>query len=86
MSVATVNVPRVLNFTEADVSLPPVWWRTEDGTVLIRCGGCGLPIGIAGWDIAQDGTVHPSIHHVLPPCGWHVFARLLDWEAPDATD
>lgn len=84
MSVSTINVPRVTGFTEADKATAPVWWFASDSkggrVVLLTCGGCGMPVGIDGWEIAGDGTVSPSLHHVLPDCGWHVFVRLLDWD------
>ncbi len=74
-----VEFRRVLNWDEAEAVDPPVWWRADDGSILITCGGCGIVTGLPGWDIAADGTVTPSIWHNEPQCGWHIWARLLDW-------
>jgi hypothetical protein len=79
-SVSNVEIPRVAGFTEADTAEAPVWWQSDDGTVLISCGGCGNYSTIKGWSIADDGTVTPSFFHNESYCGWHVFARLIDWQ------
>lgn len=69
-------------------------WSKSIGWVSVRCGNtaCGRRAtlrdapnakvrkdGTKGHDIADDGTVTPSI--VCPYCGegWHVWGRLLDW-------
>lgn len=83
MSVPTIDVPRVRGFTEADTEPAPVWFGSRD-QLLVTCGGCGMALDISTWGIDESGVVTPSIHHIEPSCGWHVFLRLLDWEAqPD---
>lgn len=64
---------------------------TADGrrSAKVWCGGCGGFGFLDGHDIADDGTVSPSL--VCPHgCGWHVWAQLELWppgsETPDDLD
>jgi hypothetical protein len=62
------------------------WWRTEyeDGSlVILSCPGCNAPMSLQsprqrGHDIAQDGTVSPSVG--CPQCGYHEFIKLEGWQ------
>lgn len=33
------------------------------------------------WNIADDGTVTPSVHFL--DCGWHDYVKLIGWETSD---
>lgn len=58
------------------------WFTWRDRTML-RCE-CGLTMAIGDrHQIADDGTVTPSLHHKAndeADCGLHVFGRLVGWE------
>lgn len=49
---------------------------------LVDSDGSEWPLradGTRGHDIAEDGTVTPSVVCPHAPCTWHVFVRLGDW-------
>lgn len=70
----------------------PCWWFTQvevDGRPrlskpLIKCGGCGMPLGIRQHHVHPDGRVTASILHSLPyGCDWHVFVELEGYDGPE---
>lgn len=86
-----VDIPRGADVNEIIGS--PAWWphnnTAETGMVMIRCN-CGALLSIDvmnKWRIDDRGFVRESVLHTrggVPgspgsDCGWHVFARLLDW-------
>lgn len=90
---AHVDIPRGPDADEfSRVEHSPAWWPFLDtetgGGVMIRCD-CGelLSIDVKNkWRIDEGGNVRESILHTRGGakgsdvrCGWHVFARLLDW-------
>ena len=69
---------------------PGQWIKDSQGQVWLMCphdhhNGTGHLSIIYGrkdgedWDISAGGTVTPSVHVVMPDCGWHVFAHLEGW-------
>ena len=76
--MSVVLIPFVFE-RRRNVEPMPAWGLEGDG-VWIRCK-CGLVLGIDDHEIAEDGTVSPSIHHSEPgvECGWHVMAKLESW-------
>lgn len=75
-----IDLPRVLNYTEAEAKEGPLWWRPDHGSIVLRCGCGELYILDGRWSVAVDGSVTPSVWHNTPACGWHYFIRLLDWD------
>lgn len=75
-----IDLPRVLNYTEAETKEGPLWWCADHGSIVCRCGCGELYILDGRWSVAADGAVTPSIWHNTPECGWHYFVRLLDWD------
>lgn len=62
---------------------PGSWWllRVLKGTSSSKsasfiCPKCGLKAYLTDHDIAEDGTVSPS---VLCDCGFHDNLKLLEW-------
>ena len=69
---------------------PGTWYAVGVATSIVCPEGhdSWLASETAGQDepyhtVAADGTVHPSVVCPWKGCTWHVFARLLDWVAPD---
>lgn len=80
-----VPLPRVAAWTAPwEKPCGPGWTLLHDGTVQLVCA-CGVLLGSpTNHSIDADGTINASIVCDRPscgraPCGWHVFARLLDW-------
>jgi hypothetical protein len=80
-----LRIPKLDSFEDPQPG--PGWVPiTQDGRPVrpvLRCGGCGMMIGIRGHAISADGHVTPSVHHVQPPCGWHVFVVLDGYDGPE---
>lgn len=76
-----VQIPRVEK-RQRNVEPMPAWGRDAGGHLWLRCK-CGLPMGLDDHTVAADGTVSPSLWHQDDGhgCGWHVWGRLLDWDA-----
>ena len=79
-------------------STPGMWRATTNGekrSAVISCPGCGDVNSLshgdmnAGWTIAADGTVRPSVDHswpirktdgtVIPSCTFHDNVKLEGW-------
>lgn len=75
----TINIPK-LKDGEDPWGTPNRWWIRSDGQVMITCPKCGMILGIPTHEIHQDGTVHPSVLHSFPECGWHEFVKLEDYQ------
>lgn len=79
MSANRVELPKV-QARKSLVEPSPAWGRDAGGEVFIRCS-CGVCMNLdREHAIDTEGNVNPSLHHAEPQCGWHVFARLLDWD------
>jgi hypothetical protein len=50
----------------------------DDRSVLVRCPGCGQ-IATLDHDVADDGTVTPSLVCPVEGCNFHEFVRLDGW-------
>jgi hypothetical protein len=59
----------------------PLWIPVDDTSgsrsAIVFCPACRNPGFLKGHTVDDRGVVSPSI---LCACGWHVFARLLDWQ------
>jgi len=88
-----VDIPR--SHTTDRALLPPGHWRARDmgdglWIVVVCCPRCerratlhksvGFPD--RGHQVAEDGTVTPSIVCPSSDCDWHVWGRLLCWKEP----
>lgn len=73
-----IVIPRT-DARKSFVDPKPAWGRDASGELFIRCGGCGLCMGL-GHEIAANGDVSPSLFHDSQECGWHVFGTLQDWD------
>lgn len=80
-----VELPRLDRWTPPwKTPCGPGWTLLHDGTVQLVCA-CGVLMGSpTAHSIDADGTINASIICDRPscgraPCGWHVFARLIDW-------
>ena len=72
---------RVLIARAEEGGTPGTWYRVlgESAPALV-CGGCGKSGGrLSDHEIADDGTVNPSILCPHDGCGWHVWGRLEGW-------
>lgn len=68
-----IEVPRA-----AERDMPPLSWDvTSAGHVILRCPNGHL--GVLDHEIAEDGTVHPSVVCAREGCDFHDFIRLLHW-------
>lgn len=85
MSVATVLIPRANDYDDGQARRDyPLYIPVTDDIKrwpLVWCPECGELGNCGNHTVAADGTMNGSI---LCRCGWHVFARLLDWD-PDAS-
>lgn len=64
-----------------DPNLPPgTWnlWTTGKRRVLFSCPKCGQT-GLLNHEIADDGTVTPSVQCPKTGCGFHEMIRLSGW-------
>ena len=76
-----IDIPAGVDWDAAEAAESyPLWIPVNDSdgkrSAIVFCPGCRNPGFLKGHTVAADGTVTPSI---LCACGWHVFARLLDW-------
>ena len=72
-----VGLRKVAAWAELDLG---TWCNMHKGPPWVRCPECGVRGALTDHSIAADGSISPSL--VCPAgCGWHVFARLLGWEA-----
>lgn len=59
------------------------WLKTSDSQVAIACARGHLafldPAHEIADEIADDGTIHPSLVCPEESCDWHVFGRLKGW-------
>jgi hypothetical protein len=61
---------------------PPGWSRDDDGRLRVRCA-CGYWMACTNHRIDEDGTMFASWLHPKDDaldCGYHVMARLVDWD------
>lgn len=63
---------------------PPNTWkgyRRADGSrgAIYTCPN-GHTASLEGWEIAEDGTVTPSVDCSPNGCSFHARIRLLDWD------
>lgn len=59
------------------------WWRiTSDGKETARavCPSCGVSGSLEDHEIADDGTVSPSLVCATEGCGFHAFVTLAGWQ------
>lgn len=54
--------------------------RIENRTAYVACPECHEAAGLHDHDIADDGTVSPSVVCPHPGCSWHVWIKLKDWK------
>lgn len=67
-----------------DTTLPAralTWMQTTDGNVAIACGQGHIAFLDPAHQIADDGSITPSLGCPEEGCDWHVFGRLEGWEA-----
>jgi hypothetical protein len=57
-------------------------WKRVGDDVQIVCPKCGK-IAFLDHDIADDGTVTPSVVCPRERCDWHVMVVLVGWGTPD---
>jgi hypothetical protein len=57
----------------------PGCWSVWRGQVWVICPKCGESAALHH-DIADDGTVRPSLVCPFDGCGYHEYIRLLDWD------
>lgn len=76
--IERVQIPKDVS-CKSFIEPKPAWVRDVSDNLYIRCGGCGLLMGLCH-DIADNGDVNPSLYHDEPKCGWHVHGTLLDWD------
>jgi hypothetical protein len=55
------------------------WLKTTDGQVAVACGRGHLAFLDPLHQIANDGTIAPSLGCPADDCDWHVFGRLEGW-------
>lgn len=59
----------------------PAWGIDNEGNIFIRCGKCGKCINLSSHhSVDFSGYVRPSVWHIEPSCGWHVWVKLNDWK------
>lgn len=75
-----IEVPKT-DFRKSHVEPIPAWGIDSGGEVFIRCGGCGMCMGL-DHEISAEGIVTPSVFHDEPPkCNWHVSdVKLMGWD------
>lgn len=83
-----IDVPRTttLKFNEdGQYGANPAWGK-QGVHIIFRCK-CGILYNLTenGWNIANDGTVTPSIHHDDSHCGFHEFVKLENYPPPPPT-
>lgn len=61
------------------------WLQTKDGKVAIACGNGHMAFLDPEHQIADDGSVTPSLGCPEEGCDWHVFGKLVGWEAETFT-
>ena len=78
----------MINISKAKIddvwlSEPGAWRRSvcEGGKIsaTVSCPDCGRSCSLSSHEIAQDGTVTPSLVCPLDDCDFHKFAKLEDW-------
>jgi hypothetical protein len=57
----------------------PGQYKVANGTAYVCCPQCGGIASLAQHDIADDGTVSPSVVCPDAACDWHEHIRLDDW-------
>lgn len=86
MSDSRILIPRAESWDDAEgrsdypVYIPVSRSKDDGGSLsaIVFCPDCKNAGFLKDHTIEGDGTVSPSI---LCQCGWHVWARLLDWSA-----
>ena len=73
---------RVQLLRGTDSPMPPSSWSPlAKGWAVVRCAnGHVATVRPPDHEIAEDGTISPSLVCPAEPCGWHVFAQLVGWE------
>lgn len=57
----------------------PAWGVDPNGELFVRCK-CGMCVHVPKHTVDKHGEVRPSLWHDSHGCGWHIFAKLLDWD------
>lgn len=61
-------------------TIPTDHWEIRDGfSVYVTCPGCDRSMPL-DHDVADDGTVRPSLDCPVPGCDFHEHVRLERWE------
>lgn len=58
------------------------WLGEDTWQVRLRCPGCGTTASLEDHEIADDGTVTPSLVCQNEGCGFHENVQLSGWEPP----
>lgn len=75
-----VSIPKIKDLADLDDRGWVLIQNSDTGKqeVFLRCPGCGVLRDMGDHEIGVNGIVRPSI--LCEDCGYHVFARLEDWD------
>ena len=73
----------MIEFKKGNPDVNKQEWKLWKNRVLVSCPLCGQHTSL-DHDVAVDvdGAVFPSIVCPFPPCRFHDFGQLMDWETP----
>lgn len=75
--MSKANRIRVPRRTDDDTGSAAAWWYFA-GTAMLRCPNCGRQCFL-NHEIAEDGTVNPSVICPFAGCGFHDWITLVGW-------
>lgn len=84
MATDPILILRARSSGDAAYDDRPRWRPLRDGarwSATLTCGLCGRPATLVDHEIADDGTVSPSVECPHDGCRWHVFVKLNGWAA-----